>query len=79
MDVTPKASDEETALSGIAATEDFFRSIGMPVSLSELGISPTNEEIERMAKSITAAYGENIGSAQKLSEKDFISIYQSAK
>lgn len=79
MDIPPKESDEETALAGISATEDFFRRIGMPVTLSELGISPTDEEIEKMAESITDAYGEKIGSAQKLSTKDFISIYQSAR
>ncbi|MDE7198266.1 MAG: iron-containing alcohol dehydrogenase [Lachnospiraceae bacterium] len=79
MGITAKASDEETALAGISATEDFFRSIGMPVTLSELGISPTDEEIEKMAESITDAYGENIGSARKLSTEDFISIYQSAR
>lgn len=79
MDIPPKASEVETALAGITATEDFFRSIGMPVTLSELGISPTDEEIEKMANSITDAYGEGIGSAQKLSTEDFIAIYQSAR
>lgn len=78
MGVTAADSDEETALAGITATEDFFRSIGMPVTLSELGISPTDEQIKMMAESITDAYGD-IGSAKKLSTKDFIAIYQSAK
>lgn len=78
MGVTAEGSDEEIALAGIDATEDFFRSIGMPVTLSELGISPTDEQIKMMAESITDAYGD-IGSAKKLSTKDFIAIYQSAK
>lgn len=78
MDVTAKDSDEETALAGIDATEDFFREIGMPVTLSELGISPTEEEIEKMAESIWNAYGE-IGSAKKLTKEDFIAIYRAAK
>ena len=37
--------DEDTALKGIAALEDFFRSIGMPVTMKELGIEPTEEQI----------------------------------
>lgn len=78
MDVTAKDSDEETALAGIDATEDFFREIGMPVTLSELGISPTEEELEKMAESIWNAYGE-IGSAKKLTKEDFIAIYRAAK
>ena len=79
MNVTVEGSDEEIALAGIEATEDFFRSIGMPVSLSELGISPTDEEIEKMAASITGAYGEQIGSARKLGREDMIAIYHAAK
>lgn len=78
MAVEEKDTDEETALAGIEATEDFFREIGMPVTLSELGITPTEEEIEKMAGSIYDAYGE-IGSAKKLTKEDFIAIYQSAR
>lgn len=78
MGVTSEGSDEEIALAGIEATEDFFRSIGMPVTLSELGISPTDEEIEKMAKSCNDAYGD-IGSAKKLRLQDLIAIYQAAK
>ena len=65
-------------MAGIEATEHFFRKIGMPVTLSELGISPTEEEIEKMAGSIFDAYGE-IGSAKRLTKEDFIAIYRAAK
>ncbi len=78
MGVTAEGSDEETALAGIDATEDFFRSIGMPVTLTELGISPTDEEIEKMAKSCNDAYGD-IGSAKKLGLQDLIAIYRAAR
>lgn len=78
MGVTSEGSNKEIALAGIEATEDFFRSIGMPVTLSELGISPTDEEIEKMAKSCNDAYGD-IGSAKKLRLQDLIAIYQAAK
>lgn len=78
MGINATGSDEEIALAGIRATEDFFRSIGMPVTLAGLGISPTDEQIEQMAKSCTDAYGEGIGSAKKLSTRDLIAIYHSA-
>lgn len=78
MNVNAKTSDAETALAGIEATEDFFHKIGMPITLTELGISPTEEEIEKMAESIAGAYGE-IGSAKKLAKEDFIAIYRAAK
>ena len=78
MGVTKKGTDEETALAGIEATEDFFRKIGMPVTLSELGITPTEAGIEKMAESIFNSYGD-IGSAKKLTKEDFIAIYHAAK
>lgn len=40
LGVTAGADDTETALKGIEAMEDFYHSINMPVSLSELGVSP---------------------------------------
>ena len=41
----------KTALAGIQATEDFFKSIGMPTSLKELDVEP--EKIEEMAVKCT--------------------------
>ena len=40
MDVKPCPTDEETAILGIEAMEDFFRSIHMPTNLKELGVTP---------------------------------------
>lgn len=45
------AHPENTALAGIAATENFFRSIGMPLRLSDLGVG--EEGIEEMAEKCT--------------------------
>ena len=50
MDVEPAGTEEETVLKGIEKTEEFFRSINMPVSITELGCSPTEEEMRLMAK-----------------------------
>ena len=78
MDVTGEGSDEEIALKGIKAMEDFYRSIDMPTSMKELGISPTQEELELMAKKCSIATGGKKGSAKVLNEQDMLAIYQMA-
>lgn len=42
-------NDEKTALEGIAAMEDFFRSIGMPTSISDMEIELTDTQIKELA------------------------------
>ncbi len=76
MEVPEQGSDEEIALAGIEATEEFFRSIGMPTNLRELGVSPTDEELALMAKKCAAAVGGQIGAAKKLAEADMLEIYR---
>ncbi len=76
--VTPGATDEETALKGIEAQEDFYRSIAMPTSFKELGIEPTEEQILEMAKRCSDAVGGKVGAAKVLVEADFAEIYRMA-
>ena len=71
--------DEDTALKGIAALEDFFRSIGMSVTMKELGIEPTEEQILAMAQSCADANGGKKGSAKVLYPEDMAQIYRLAK
>ena len=78
MDVAPKATDEETALAGIASLEEFFRSIHMPVTLKELGVEPTEEQILAMAASCAQASGGKKGTAKVLYEADMAAIYRTA-
>lgn len=78
MGVTAGGSDEETALLGIKAMEEFYHSIGMPVNLKELGIHPTEEQIREMAEGCLKASGSSTGSAKKLDLQDMIRIYQMA-
>jgi alcohol dehydrogenase len=66
---------EKTAISGIKKTEQFFRSIGMPIRLNEAGIS--DEHFEEMAKKGTERGP--IGNFLKLYEADVEKIYQLAK
>lgn len=79
MQVEPSANDEETALKGIAATEKFFKEIGMPTNLPELGINPTDDQIEQMAESCAKGAGGSFGTAKKIFKDDIIAIYKSAR
>ncbi len=78
MDVKPCPTDEETAIKGIEATEDFFRSIGMPTNLSELGVSPSEDDLKLLAKNCAVAVGGKVGSAMVLRESDMEAIYKMA-
>lgn len=79
MGVTLDGSEEEVAEAGICAMEDFYHRIGMPVNLNELGIYPTDDQIEIMAKQCMAASGEDTGSAKRLNEEDAVCIYKNAR
>ncbi len=80
MAVPEGKSDEDTALAGIEAMEDFYRSINMPVNMTELlGFTPSDEDIKKMAASCYAGIGRPSGNAKSLVEEDFVAIYQMAK
>lgn len=72
--VTP----EETAMRGIEAMEDFYRDIHMPTSFAELGLEPTEEQLEKMAHMCSVGAGGCKGSAKPLQEADMLAIYKMA-
>ncbi|WP_346669660.1 iron-containing alcohol dehydrogenase [uncultured Subdoligranulum sp.] len=78
MGVTPGATEAETAEKGIQAMEAFYREIGMPTSMRELGIDPTDEQLHAMAHSCASACGGSKGSARLLHEEDMYNIYKMA-
>ena len=66
---------EETALEGICRLQNFWSSLGLPVSFGELGSK--EEDISFMAENI--AYGETgIGNFVKLKAEDVKEIYRLA-
>ena len=80
MGVAPAGDDYQIALAGIAAMEDFYRAIGMPTSLTELGVSPTDAQLEEMAeKCIQAVGGRPLGVVKPLSAQDIAAIYRAAR
>lgn len=78
MQAEPGKTDRETALKGIEAMEAFYRRIGMPVNMSELGIHPTEEQIQAMARSCARAAGGTQGSVKPLKAEDMAAIYRMA-
>jgi alcohol dehydrogenase class IV len=78
LDVKPCATDEETAMKGIEAMEEFFRSIGMPTNLKELGVEPSEDDIKLLANNCAIATGGKIGSAKVLREEDMANIFRMA-
>jgi alcohol dehydrogenase YqhD (iron-dependent ADH family) len=67
---------EETALKGIKALEDFYRSIGMPVRMSEAKMKAS--DIEEMANKATNNGQRTLGSFVSLNKEDVINIYKLA-
>lgn len=66
----------ETALAGIKATEDFFKSLGMPVSLEELEAEP--ERFEEMAVKCTNFGKRTLAGIRELDKKEMTEIYRMA-
>lgn len=73
------ADPEKTVLLGIEAMEDFFRSIHMPVSIRELGVELTDEQIRELAYKCTYMDQRTIGGIRKLGKEDIAKIYEMAR
>ena len=73
------ADPERTVLAGIEAMEEFFRSIHMPVSLGELGVEPSDEQIKELAYKCSFQETRTIGGIQKLGRADMEEIYRMAR
>lgn len=80
MGVTPTPGDAgRTALDGIGAMEDFYRSINMPVSIPELiGRPATEAEIIEMARKCSLGCTATVGNFRRLNADDMVAIYRQA-
>ena len=76
MDVADEGADEEIALKGIEAMEDFYRSINMPTNLRELGVNATEEDLVTMAHKCAVGVGGKKGSAKVLDEQAMLDIFR---
>ena len=67
---------EKTALAGIQATEDYFKSLDMPVSLRELNVDPAS--FEELAEKCTNYGKRTLAGIKVLDKPDIIEIYKMA-
>ena len=66
--------DKEAALQGIEKLKEFFHSIGMPVTMKELGVN--NPDIDLFVKKLHQNKGEVIGGYYPLTAKETRKIYE---
>ncbi len=71
--------DNEAALAGIHSMELFYRSIGMPASIKEMGIELTDSQIEELAYKGTDGDTKTLGNFKKLNKADLMEIFRFAR
>ena len=71
---TNENNKEETALKGIAALVDYYKSLDMPLKLSDVGIK--EHQINDMALIVSANKTISIGNFKKLGFDDILHIYK---
>lgn len=79
MGVIPGGDDQETALKGIEAMEDFYRRIEMPVCIRDMGILLTEEQMRKLAEKCGHFGRRTVGCVKKLTEEDMYQIYVLAR
>lgn len=72
-------SAEELADKGIEAMEAFYRSIGMPTSIHEMGVDVTGEQLHELAYKCSFGNTRTIGNFRKLAMEDMEKIYTMAR
>ncbi len=70
---------DKDALAAIVAMENFFRSIGMPTNLKELGIEPTKGQLEELTEKCTFFGTRTLGSVMVLGKREIHDIYTNAQ
>lgn len=78
FDVKPASSSKETAILGLEKLNAFYKAIDMPTNMRELGINPSDKEIEELSIKATNFGGRLIGNTIGLDKDDLIKVYKSA-
>lgn len=79
MEVPAGDDDLETAFRGIRVMEEFYRSIGMPVCIRDMGIDLTEEQMAELAEKCSHFGKRTIGCVRKLTKEDMYQIYKNAR
>ncbi|WP_352419090.1 iron-containing alcohol dehydrogenase [Proteiniborus sp.] len=75
-DIEDDKYDYDIANEAIDKTQEFFKSLGIPETLGELGIG--EENLEEMAKAVTDYNGGTVGSYKPLRYEDVLEVYKKA-
>ena len=70
---------EFTAMSGITALEAFFKSMAMPTCIADMGVTPTDEQMEELAFKCSHEKKRTIGRFVKLGYEDMKAIFETAR
>ena len=74
-----EGTEEARIEAGIQATEHYFRSLGMPITLTELlGHTPEKKELEAFALECSYQKTRSIGGFKVLGYEDILNIYENA-
>lgn len=71
-------SVEALAQEGIRGMEAFFKSLGMPLNLRELGLEPTKAQLDELAYKCSFEGKRTIGQFKTLTQKDMRNIFELA-
>lgn len=74
-----KEDEKEAALAGIEATEAYFRAIGMPTSLTELGVDPSEKELRELSLNATMNDTVKLSRLKPLGAEEVLEIYHMAR
>lgn len=77
FDIKPKGSDRLTALEGIEALRRFWRGLGLPLNLRELGVE--NPDIDLLVRKLHENKGPLVGSYVKLTPEMTREIFEMAR
>lgn len=75
-EITPERAERDAVEATIDELQDFFMSMGMPSTLSELGLA--EGDIDQMIRGLRVTRGERFGTFRPLSLDDARAIYESA-
>ncbi len=79
MQIPHGEEKEQVALKGIAAMEEFYRSVDMPTSIKALGVEVTDAQIEELAEKCTFFGRRTVGCVKALGKEDIMRIYEAAR
>lgn len=79
MGVAPESDDTMTAVKGIEAMEEFYRTLDMPVSIRDMGIELSEEQMRELAEKCSHFGKRTIGCIRKLDTEDMYQIYRAAR